>query len=270
MFCMFQRGRVSVDTKYNTTGMYHVIWGGLIAFVILCSFLVAGCGKPPDSAGRPQLLGTDIATDGSPNAAVSPDARVQSIKVMTAQSNLSTYPGGLMTLTIATTPNALCSFVVEYGLGAPSKSTGIVPVAANAGGIAQWRWQVERLAHPGIWPLAITAALAGGTNVTTRVQVTVASAHISVVGSQTRLTASPTQTMVLTISTAPSIICMLLLNYGPGRPSKTLNAFANRNGIASWTWRVDRTAVSGAWPLTITAVLASGDRSYGQVTMTIL
>ena len=248
----------------------YAAWLELVTMLALCAIMFSGCGKPSVSDSHPQLLGTGLAYASPTVSATGQGAQGISIKVIPARTNLSAYPGGFMTLAITTAPGALCSFVVAYGPGAASKDVGIVPVAADASGLARWRWQVEHLAHTGTWPLMITATLPNGARTTSQVQVTVTPAPINVVASQSLLAASPRQTMVLTVSTAPSIYCSLLLNYGPGRPSKTLNALANGQGIATWTWRVDSSAVSGNWPLTIIAVLGSGDRSYGQVDMTIL
>lgn len=243
-----------------------ISWGRLATCMMFCSLLVAACGTPPPD----HPLTTGSAIDGSPTASTASPNTVVPMHVVTSQTNLTAYPGGYMTLTISTSPNAICSIEVAYGLGAPSKAFGIVPETASASGVATWRWQVESSARTGTWPLTISALLASGARASVQVNVSVSLAPISVVGNQTTLAAYPKQNMVLTIATAPSIACLLLLNYGPGRTVKTLTSRSNSSGLASWTWRVDNTAAAGVWPLTITAVLADGERSTAQVNMSIL
>jgi hypothetical protein len=75
---------------------------------------------------------------------------------------------------------------------------------------------------------------------------------------------------MLTIQTAPSVNCSLLLNFGPSIQSKTLTVHAGSAGTASWSWHVNKQAPPGTWPLTITVTLADGESSSSAVNMTIL
>jgi hypothetical protein len=234
--------------------------GGLVICIVCCLLALASCGSTaPD---HPLTAGTGTATDAAattPTPVSTPAAL--SIQVQSAQSTLSAYPGGYMTMNIATSPGALCSFIVEYGLGTPSKNVGVVPLTANAQGVASWRWRVDSNAHTGTWPLTIYAVLPNGAKTSTQVNVTVQLAPISVIASQSILSSFPKQPMVLTIATAPSIVCALLLNFGPGTAIKTLQANSNSQGIASWSWNVDAHASVGVHIFTVTAVLDDGERS---------
>lgn len=249
---------------------YRMLMSGIMMFLVICLFLFSGCGTvPPD---QPLTSGTDTATDqGSPGSlTASVGSQVAPIKVIDAQTNVTTYPGGYMTLTISTSPFAVCNFAVSYGLSTPSKAGGITPRTADANGIASWRWQVEPGAHTGTWPLTLSAVLASGAQRSATVSVNVTLAPISVVSNQSNLTGSPTGNMALTIATAPSVDCTLLLNFGPGILNRTLSKKAGSNGIVSWSWRVDKDANAGVWPLTITVILLDGEKSSAQVKMTVL
>src|SRR5258708_32156382 len=148
--------------------------GVMLAFCFwLCSWALIGCGSSPH-ADRP-LMGsfTAPATRAIPAAMASVGTRIQAIEVLAAQSNLASYPNGLMDLTIVTSPFAICNFIVNYGLDKISNSFGIVPVTADAKGLATWHWQVEGKAATGTWPLAITASLVNGPHTTPRINITV-------------------------------------------------------------------------------------------------
>jgi hypothetical protein len=246
---------------------YVAIVSGLALCMVICSSLLLGCATPPPDHAL--ITSADTSIDQkTPIGSLS--SQIIPIKVINTQTSVSTYPGGYMSLTISTSPFALCYFVVYYGLSAPSHSYGIIPHTANASGMVTWRWQVDYAAHRGTWPLVITAVLANGPQTSAKTNVNITAAPISVVSSQSNLTNQPGGDMVLTIATAPSIACMLLLDFGRSKPAKTLTARSDSNGIASWTWRIGDRAQQGVRPLTITAILADGTRSYAQVNMTIL
>lgn len=249
---------------------YRALTSGIMTFLMICLFLFSGCGTVP--ADQPLTSSAGTATDQGPSGSLtaSVDSQVAPIKVIDAQTNVTTYPGGYMTLTISTSPFAVCNFVVSYGLSTPSRAVGIAPRTADANGMASWRWQVEPGAHTGTWPLTISTILASGAQSSATVSVNVTLAPISVVANQSNLTGSPKGNMALTIVTAPSVDCALLLNFGPGILSRTLTKKADSNGIVSWAWRVDKDVNAGVWPLTITVTQLDGERSYAQVNMTIL
>src|SRR5579875_300853 len=241
-----------------------LVWVGL---VLLC-FLLVACGTPP--AARHPLSQVDAGGTTSTGSSdkVSGDVTMQPIQVQ--QSNLTAYPGGQMSMTISTSPYALCTFSVAYGKSTSSTNVGVVPHTADAQGMVSWLWRVDSDAHTGTWPLTIAAMLPSGARQTKVISVRVIFPPITVVSSQTNLTAYPRQNMALTISTAPNVQCLLVLNYGPSKPTKGLKSVADSNGIARWAWRVDNKAVAGAWPLTITVTLADGEQGNAQVTMTIM
>lgn len=244
------------------------IRSGLAVCVIICTFFLASCGgTPPDHPLTDTNTTTQVAQTANPTAS---SAQVLPIKVIGTKSTLSTYPGGYMSMTITTSPYAISSFMVDYGLGAPSKDFGVIPQTTDANGTASWHWRVDSGAHTGTWPLTITAILPNGAKTTSQTNVNVTLAPISLIGSQTNLSGYPKQVLTLTIATAPSIDCTLQLNYGPGKPNKIFKSYSNSSGIASWTWRVDSTATAGVFPLVITAVLADGESSTAQAKMAVL
>jgi hypothetical protein len=197
-------------------------------------------------------------------------AHMLPIQVVGAQSHLSTYPGAQMTLTITTNPYALCSFSVSYGKGLPSTNVGIVPHTANAQGIVNWTWVVDKDAHTGNWPLTLSASLAGAGQASQTIMVSVIFPPITIMNAQSKLAAYPKQTLSLTISTAADVQCLLVVNDGPTRTVKRLKTITDSNGIATWTWYVGGNAVAGVWPLSITVTLADGEQGTASATMMIL
>lgn len=240
--------------------------GAFATCLALCCFLFAGCGSiSPD-----QRLVTGTGTSDTSPSSISISKTILPITVVDGQSNLSTYPGGSMTLAITTSPYAVCAFTVSYGSSTPSKALGIVPRNADANGNVNWRWQVESGIHTGTWPLAVTAILPNGAKTSTTLNVTVTLAPINVVSSQSTLTGAPKTTLTLTVMTAPSATCTLVINYGPSIQGRTIIRKANGAGTVVWTWPVDRKAGAGTWPLTITAALSDGESSSTQINMQVL
>lgn len=238
-----------------------------IGIFLLC-LLLAACGTPPPT--KHPLSQVDVGGTASSGSGSSTPGNTTIQAIQLQQSNLSTYAGGQMSMTIVTSPYALCSFSILYGKSTPSTNIGIVPHTADPRGMVSWTWRVDGDAHTGTWPLTISAVLPSGARATRVVQVYVVFPPITVVSSQTNLTAYPRENMSLTIATAPSVQCVLALNYGPTRPIKYLKSVANSNGIVNWTWRIDNNAPAGNWPLIITVTLADGEQGNSQVNMTVM
>lgn len=244
-----------------------LIAGGLVVFLALCVLGMSGCGKTP--ADQPLSTGVGTPVDQASHTA-SPGPGIAPIALINSQTALRAYPGGLMTMAISTSPFAVTSFVVNYGLGVPSKDPGIVPRTTDASGVASWRWQVNLGARTGQWPLSISAILPDGFRTTKQVVVTVTLAPINVVGSQSILSAAPNGTMTLTVATAPRVGCALLLNFGPALPARAIRRRADSSGIATLTWRVDGKAIPGRWPVTLTVSLQDGESTSTAVSVTVL
>jgi hypothetical protein len=238
--------------------------------ILFCSFLAVACGGVPPPPQHPLSMDNTPTNATVGTARPTSSASVQPIQIIATQSNIATYPGGQMHMTISTSPYAVCFFTVDYGRGIPSKNAGIVPSTADANGTASWTWRVDAQAHTGTWPLSVSAVLPNGAKTSAQVSVTVTLPPLNVVTAQTNLSAQPGGNMALVIATAPSLACTLTLNYGPTKPMKFLSGRANVNGVVSWMWRVDNLAVQGAWPLTVTATLADGEQTSAQVTMNVL
>ena len=246
-----------------------LLWRGLVACVVIGIFLCAGCGTPPPDHPLTGGSGTAVA-QGSSDALATGTGSIAPINIIDSQTNTSTYPGGSMTLTISTSPYALCTFVVEYGLGRPSRAAGIIPRAADANGVVNWHWWVDAGAHTGTWPLTISAILANGAKTTAQVSVQVTLPPINVISSQSSLSAYPGQSMMLTIATAPSASCNASFDFRAGKPSNNLGARSNANGIASWSWRVPQDESPGVLPLRVTVTLEDGEKLYASLSMRVL
>lgn len=233
--------------------------------LLLCAWVLIGCGGRPH-ADRPLMTNSSVFTSSTtPGATVG--THIQPIQVQTAQSNLTSYPNGPMNLTITTSPFAICNFIVSYGLDKPSNSFGIVPVTANAKGVASWHWQVEGKAPTGTWPLAITASLVNGSRTTARANITVTLPPINLVGSRSVLNVLRKTNATLAIATAPFLACTVTLNYG-GRP-RILQGTADSKGMVTWTWRVAAGAPTGTLPLIVDGTTGSGEHTSAQFAITI-
>ena len=241
--------------------------GGQLLFLLFLLAVISGCGKtPPD---QPLLSGTDTSTQ-SAAAPTGTATRGAPISVVSDQSQLTAYPGGNMSLNIVTSPYTVCQIVISYGQSTPSKALGLIPRTTDAKGNASWTWQVALNVHTGVWPLKVVATSSSGAVSTTTVNVTITLPPISLVNGQSNLVAYPTGNMLLTIATAPYVGCDLLLNYGPTGTVKTMRTSANARGIAVWNWRVERSALAGVWPLTVTVILPDGEATSTRVSVTIL
>src|SRR5579872_2010279 len=137
--------------------------------VVICSVLLASCASAP--VDHPLVTGTPTFDIGRSTA--SARGKVAPIQVVDAQSSLTAYPGGTMSLAITTSPFAVCSLEVAYGHTKPSQIPGAAPATANSGGTASWRWFVATNARTGTWPLTISANLANGAKATAQINVTV-------------------------------------------------------------------------------------------------
>jgi len=261
-------GFMREGTKRRRQKASIAVSSGLALFLMICLFVLSGCGS--SQTDHPLTLGTPTGDQGGTATADtgSSDSGIP-IAVVADQSTLSAYPGGFMTMTVTTTPYAVCNFLIDYGLGAPSKTYGIIPRTADANGIASWHWQVDSAAHTGSWPLTISATLPNGKQSTAKIDVSVTLPPIGVVASQTNLNGAPKSQLTLTIQTAPGVDCTLLLGFGPGSNSKTLKARTGSQGLGSWNWNVPKDANPGVWPLTITVFLHDGESTSNQVNMTI-
>ena len=236
-----------------------------------CMVLLAACGGVPADPKHPLSEVTLTPGDTStPTVTGTVNTHIQPIQVTSDAAGLTSYPGGQMTMTITTSPSANCTFVVSYGKSTPSAGIGITPHSADPHGNVTWTWQVDGNAHTGTWPLTVYATLAGGVKTSKIINVTVTLPSISVVSSQTNLSAYPKNDMVLTIATAPHVQCTLALNFGPSKAVKYLTTSSDSNGIASWTWHIDATAVPGTFSQGITVTLADGETTGSGVNMTIL
>jgi hypothetical protein len=233
----------------------------------LCSWALIGCGSAPH-ADRPLMTGiTASAASATPAAIASVGTRIQPIEVQAAQSNLASYPNGPMDLTIVTSPFAICNFIVNYGLDKVSNSFGIVPVTADAKGIATWHWQVEGKATTGMWPLAITASLVNGSHTTASINVTVNLPPINLVSSKSVLNVLRKTDATLAIVTAPFLPCTVTVNYG-GR-TRVFQGTADAKGMLTWTWRVEPSAPIGTSPLIVDGTTGSGEHTSTQFALIV-
>ncbi len=96
-------------------------------YILFCSFLVVACGGVPPPPQHPLSMDNAPTDTTTGTARPTSNASVLPIQVIATQSNMTSYPGGQMNMTISTSPYAVCFFSVDYGRGTPSKNMGIVP-----------------------------------------------------------------------------------------------------------------------------------------------
>jgi hypothetical protein len=161
------------ETKQQRQLSSVVLFSRMMMFIMICSFILSGCGSSSQKDTALITADTSSSQQSPIASATSIGKPTASIKVIDAQTSLSSYPGGYMTMSISTGPAAICTITVYYGLNTPSKSFGIIPVTADRNGIASWHWKVPSSAPVGIWPLTISAVQVNGTKITTQVNVTV-------------------------------------------------------------------------------------------------
>lgn len=255
-----------LDTRQMKSQRFLLLTPGwLIVYIAICTLLLSGCGASVD---HPLLSGSPTP-DSTGTAVRSNQGDNLGIQVIDAQSNLSAYPSGSMTLTISTHPYAVCSFVVSYGRAKPSSVAGIRPITASASGLVSWHWYVENTAHTGTWPLIITSILADGTKVSKQISVNVTFPPVGVINSQSRLTANAGGHMVLAIQSVPGVSSTIQYDFFGGRLTKILTQKTDSRGIASFGWDVGKGVAPGSYPLTIITALADGEQSSVRVDMTV-
>jgi hypothetical protein len=233
--------------------------------MILASILTA-CNNqaPPD---QPLTHNGKINGDAAPDTVVTAQNKpIQPIEIVTDQSNISSYANGTMSLTITTSPYAICNFIVSYGMNAPSKASGIKPVTANASGLASWQWRVESKASTGLWPLQVTATSINGTQTTRSISVIVNLPPLRLDTTRSILTAKRKATAILAIVTAPSTNCTMMMNYSTH--SKTFKGTSDAHGTINWTWRIEAGTNPGTYPLVVTVTTGSSEQE--QATFSIV
>lgn len=237
-----------------------------LVLILMLIVLLAGCGARDHPFGT---QGDPTGASETPSALTTGTASSLPLSLSAAATNLSSYPGGFMTMTVVTAPYALCTFTVAYNLGAPSSSLGIVPITADAAGKASWRWQVDVHAHTGVYPLTISAVLPSGDSISAVVHVAVTLPPITIVSSGTALSGLPKQALRLEILTAPGATCTLLLSFGASKPVKPLPTHADSSGMANWTWIIDGQAAPGTYREVIIVALQDGETTSTQVNMVV-
>lgn len=134
---------------------------------------------------RVKILGTDVngtivitangegytfTTTKQPQS-ITPIAKTQppvtgviSLKVVSLTSPISA--GVIATLTVLTSPSAVCSITVYYKSGA-SQAAGLGTQTADASGNATWSWKVGAKTTPGVWRIVVQSKLGEQTAILT-------------------------------------------------------------------------------------------------------
>ncbi len=237
----------------------------IMTMVLACALLLASCaGTPVD---HPLVTGTptfDIGTSTS-----SGRGSVTPIQVVDAQSNLTAYPGGTMSLAITTSPYAVCSLAVAYGHSKPSPIPGAAPATASASGAASWKWFVETNAHTGTWPLTISANLANGAKATAQVNVTVVFPPLGIVSTDSKLAVHPGGVLKLSLQMGPNENAAVTYAFGAGKTPKTLTGRSSGKGLVTFYWGVASNTPKGTYTASASEILADGEQASIAVTVVI-
>lgn len=257
--------------NYNGVRMVLKRWrnalffGGLAIPVVMCAFLLSSCGGTP--VDHPLVTGTPTFDVGT--STTSARGKVAPIQVIGAQSSLTAYPGGTMSLAITTSPFAVCSLEVAYGHTKPSQIPGVAPATANSNGTASWHWFVAMNAITGTWPLTISANLANGARTTAQVTVTVTFPPLSVVSSDSKLTVHPGGVLKLELQTGAYETVAVVYTFGVRKISKTVTGRSTGKGLAILYWGVSSNVAPGVYPVTVSEILADGEQASIQVNVVI-
>jgi hypothetical protein len=238
-----------------------------LAITIACMGTFTACASqpPPD---RPLTHNGTISDDEVPATIITSRSKtIKPIEIVSGQSNLISYANGKMSLTVTTSPYAICNFIVSYGMSEPSKSFGIKPMTADTHGVASWQWQVEGKAPTGTWPLKITATLANGAQTTRNINITVTLPPVYLDSAKSVLSVVRKAEATLAIVTAPSVGCTMTMSY-VGK-TRTFKGTTDAKGEISWTWRVEAEANPGSYPLIVTITTGSGEQTRGIFPLTI-
>ncbi|MEO8974019.1 MAG: hypothetical protein ABI406_20720 [Ktedonobacteraceae bacterium] len=242
-----------------------IFFSGLAIPVVMCAFLLSSCGGAP--VDHPLITGT--ATFDVGTSTTSERGKVAPIQVIGAQSSLTAYPGGTMSLAITTSPFAVCNLEVAYGHTKPSQIPGAAPITTSSSGTASWRWFVASNARTGTWPLTISANLASGAKATAQVNVTVVFPPLGVISSGSKLAVHAGGTLKLELQTGPSETVAVVYAFGAGKTSKTVTGRANGKGLAILYWGVSSNVAPGVYPVTASEILADGEQTSVQVNVVI-
>ncbi len=246
------------------------LWYQLSFFYILLPcllMLLTACINQTPVDHQLTYNGSIISSTTPGTTATTQNKTIQPIAIVADRSQLSSFANGTMSLTITTSPDTICNFIVSYGMDTPSKAFGIKPVTANADGLASWQWRVESKALTGIWPLRVTATSINGTQTSRNVSVTVSLPPLRLDTTKSMLTMKRKGSATLAIVTAPSTACIVTISY-PAHP-KTLKGTADIQGAISWTWRVETGATPGTYPLIVTITTGSGEQEKATFSMVI-
>lgn len=256
-----------VNRQQFRQSQHSILYLVLLCVTIIGSGAFTACSNQqlPD---RPLTHNGTMSDDEAPATTIAAQNKtIKPIEIVSSQSNLVSYANGKMSLTITTSPYAICNFIVSYGLSTPSKSFGIKPVTTDAHGVASWQWQVEGKAPTGTWPLKITATLVNGAQTTRNIGVIVTLPPVYLDSAKSNLSVARKAATTLTVVTAPSVDCALTMSY-TGR-IRTLRGTTDAKGEISWTWNIEAGANPGSYPLIVTVTSGSGEQARATFPITI-
>jgi hypothetical protein len=95
---------------------------------------------------------------------------------------------------------------------------------------------------------------------------------IEIVADQSHVSSYANGRMSLAITTSPYAICNFIVSYGMHTPSRAFGIkpmTADAHGLASWQWQVENKALTGIWPLELTATSINGTQTKHSISVVI-
>jgi hypothetical protein len=133
----------------------------LATLLIPAALVVAACGSrtgsaaPSSAATSPRPTTQVLSATSRPTPQAKPSVDPNALAVKVTAHTKTVKRGGLASVTIKTTPGALCGISVLYPDG-PSSARGLDPTKADKNGVIVWKWTVASSVKKGTWPVDVS------------------------------------------------------------------------------------------------------------------
>src|SRR6516164_2759517 len=132
----------------------------LATLLVLGALGIAACGSragspaPSSAATSPRPTTHVLSATSRPTAQAKPSVDPNALAVKVTAHTKTAQRGGVASVTIKTTPGALCGISVLYPDG-PSSARGLDPAKADKKGVIVWKWTVASSVKKGTWPIDV-------------------------------------------------------------------------------------------------------------------
>jgi len=136
----------------------------LATLLVLGALGIAACGSragspaPSSAATSPRPTTQVLSATSRPTAQAKPSVDPNALAVKVTAHTKTAQRGGVASVTIKTTPGALCGISVLYPDG-PSSARGLDPAKADKKGVIVWKWTVASSVKKGTWPIDVSCSI---------------------------------------------------------------------------------------------------------------